>query len=236
VGWSPQVLRATEVIISGPADFLLVYNGTPGPGTLLYSISPVSGVDPYGNAYQAGATSYQGTTSYTQIFGSQVTFFSSVAPGFTGFQVSDTDVLEVVGTPGVASFQVTVPISQPLYASDPVAGFGTAETWHPITLDAGWSAHAGYAAPSYRLDTDGALWLTGMADFGSSQTVNHNLNNGHPLPAPYRPLTQKVFRSTDTNTQRAGVQISTGGVIEALGSAAWPYQFCEIDVKLPLNL
>jgi len=121
-----------------------------------------------------------------------------------------------------------------IVAADPVNA-NTLETWHAITLDSGWSTASGYAAPSYRLLPDGNLQLTGLANFGSSQTVNHNLNNSHPLPSVYCPATNKLFRTWDGQGGRATVQISTGGVIEALGNSTYPYQYCEIDAVLPLN-
>jgi hypothetical protein len=45
-----------------------------------------------------------------------------------------------------------------------------------------------------------------------------------------------VFRSFSGPGARAAVQISPNGVIEALGNATYPYQYCEIDAVIPLNL
>ena len=47
-------IRGGETIGS---DFL-IYSGTPGPGTLILSISGVGGTDPYGNTYGPGFMSY----------------------------------------------------------------------------------------------------------------------------------------------------------------------------------
>jgi hypothetical protein len=117
-----------------------------------------------------------------------------------------------------------------------VIGSTPADPWHAITLDAGWATDTPtYAAPSYRF-LNGCLQLTGVADFGSSTSANHNLNNGSPLPAEYCPKTMKVFRSYDGQGARATVQISPAGVIEALGNATYPYQFAELDALIPLNL
>lgn len=52
--WSSQVVIANKVIIEGSNDYLLVYSGTPGPGTLIISIAPAAGIDPYGNFFPAG--------------------------------------------------------------------------------------------------------------------------------------------------------------------------------------
>jgi len=117
-----------------------------------------------------------------------------------------------------------------------VIGSTPADPWHAIELDAGWSpVTPTYAVPSYRL-LNGCLQLTGLADFGSSTTANHNLNNASPLPPEYWPVSMKVFRATDQLTQRGAVQISPAGVIEMLASSSYPARYCEIDATLPLNL
>lgn len=45
---------AKQVIIAGPSGELLVYAGTPAFRTLIASISPVAGADPYGNNFPLG--------------------------------------------------------------------------------------------------------------------------------------------------------------------------------------
>lgn len=52
---TPNVIRALQVIISGANDFLLLYDGPPGVGTLLGSIAPPgTGSDIYGNPVVGG--------------------------------------------------------------------------------------------------------------------------------------------------------------------------------------
>lgn len=198
------------------------YNGTPGPGTLLSAISSSAGADAYSNSYPYGMMSNVFTV--TDSSGNRwaflietvgpSTYLSLVTPSGGQFFVSQAGVISA-GEPGSPA---------------------TPEAWHTIPLDSGWSTDSGYAAPSYRLLPDGNLQLTGLADFGSVQTSNHNLNNGNPLPAAYRPLTIKLFRSFGGPGARAAVQINPSGVIEALGNATYPYEYCEIDAVLPLNL
>jgi hypothetical protein len=53
-----NVIRARQVIISGPGSGLFVYSGTPATGNLNTSITAVAGTDPFGNAYLAGDTIY----------------------------------------------------------------------------------------------------------------------------------------------------------------------------------
>jgi hypothetical protein len=118
-----------------------------------------------------------------------------------------------------------------------LAGLLVPGTWYPISLDAGWSPVSGYAAPSWATDTQGQfLYLTGLANFGSSQTVDHNLNSGTPLPEAACPQTMKLFRAWDGQSARATVQISPSGVIEALGNSTYPYQYAELDAVLTLSL
>ena len=93
----------------------------------------------------------------------------------------------------------------------------SAETFHPITLDAGWTAPgiAGYASPRYQLMSDGInLQLSGIASaafFAASKT----LNAGNPLPAAYQPKFNADYYSGDAVGNRCHISISTTGVITA---------------------
>jgi hypothetical protein len=60
-------------VVSGTA---LYYNGSPGAGNLILSIAAQAGTDSYGNAYQAGLTSYTPTTSIN-MYGDDVTLTAS---------------------------------------------------------------------------------------------------------------------------------------------------------------
>ena len=44
-------VTATKVIAEGPGAGVFVYDGTPGPGTLIVAIAGQAGTDAYGNAY-----------------------------------------------------------------------------------------------------------------------------------------------------------------------------------------
>jgi hypothetical protein len=108
----------------------------------------------------------------------------------------------------------------------------TTESWHAITMDAGWSSVAGYNIPQYRMLPDGNLHLAGNANSGASQTATKTLNSSNPLPAAYRPGVTKVFRSWMSIGARGGVQIDSTGVITMLANATYPAQYCEIDAVL----
>lgn len=61
--WTNQPEIASLIIIeagSGAFVGLFVYNGAPAHGTLIASIAAAPGTDPFGNAYLAGITSYNG--------------------------------------------------------------------------------------------------------------------------------------------------------------------------------
>jgi hypothetical protein len=44
-------VAANSVIVSGAGDGVFIYDGTPGPGTLVIAAAAASGTDQYGNAY-----------------------------------------------------------------------------------------------------------------------------------------------------------------------------------------
>ena len=136
---------------------------------------------------------------------------------------------------------LSVIAAQPIPAVTPGTGTSptnpaTPESWHAITLDSGWTAASGFDAPRYRLLPDGNLQLSGAAS-RAAFTANTNLNNSNPLPSAYRPVNTHHYRGVDNlsvGTVRAGVQISSGGVIEAL-TAGTSCTFIEIDAVIPLN-
>lgn len=95
------------------------------------------------------------------------------------------------------------------------AGF-TVDTWHPITLDAGWTA--GSPAPQYRKDiVSGNIQFTGNASHAGF-TVGTTINSSNPLPSAVRPASSHYYRSNDNF--RAGVQYLSSGVLEAFPAAA----------------
>lgn len=57
-------VTSNTVIVSGSGDGIFVYDGTPGPGTLVVAIASAAGTDQYGNAYSGPgiAVSIPGTS------------------------------------------------------------------------------------------------------------------------------------------------------------------------------
>jgi len=98
-------------------------------------------------------------------------------------------------------------------AVDPVNG--GAETWHDISLAAGWSLLSGESA-KYRLLPDGNVQMVcglSHASFSAATTITNTA-----LPAAYRP-TSKQFIPGSVITQ-AGISIDSAGVIQAIPSGA----------------
>lgn len=107
-----------------------------------------------------------------------------------------------------------------IVAVDPSTGTSLAnpfapETWHTITLDAGWTA--GSPAPQYRKTAGGNVQFTGNASHANF-TVGTNVNGSNPLPAAYRPANPHYWRSNDQF--RSGLQLLGNGIIEAFPQAA----------------
>ncbi len=56
MGWNNQLMTLLVIGTGGNYTGLFVYQGTPGPGNLVFSIAATAGTDPYGNTYLAGET------------------------------------------------------------------------------------------------------------------------------------------------------------------------------------
>jgi hypothetical protein len=217
---------------------VLTYAGTPALGNLIASSAGAAGTDEFGNAYLRGVTSYFPGVNALQTDGG-TTLNLYTAPGPTG-PWTPANVSLIFSTLGALELDAPLTtISGQLSATGGTPAnqtLITTDTWHTLTLDAGWASLAGYAPPSYRLLPTGDLELTGLADFGSSQTTAHNLNNGHPLPAAYRPATTKRLSGYDSFGDRAYATLATSGVIQAQGDAGHPYQYLEINSVVALSV
>jgi hypothetical protein len=119
-----------------------------------------------------------------------------------------------------------------IVAANPTSA-NTYESWHPITLDSGWSA--GSITPAYRLLPDGNLQLIGQAT-RSGIAGSANVNNSNPLPAAYRPPGTVNFYAYETAFNRAHMTINSSGVITASSSGTvtgtW---FAELNAIIPLT-
>jgi hypothetical protein len=205
MGWSNQVVRASEVIIAGSPDALFVYDGTPGPGKLIASIAAVAGTDPYGNAYQAGITSYNGTPNYISIADSIISFSNGVLIENAG------PFLNIGGTGGQA-INIGLPNGSPLYAVQPGTTV-TQEAWHPMTLANGWTQAAGNVTCQYRLvaSPPNSVQVVGAASFAAATSATL-----WTAPAGYQPASQQQLACGLTAGAIAGqqgfLQVTAAGV------------------------
>ena len=104
MGWTntqPGIVTANKVIIEGPDGSLYVYNGTPGPGTLLASIVAVGGHDAYGND----------TSAVIDVAGTTVIDETGVILGFN--TAGSTLFAEIPGL-ALIMYQDTGPVQGPI--------------------------------------------------------------------------------------------------------------------------
>lgn len=201
------ILQKTSTVqrgSSGSGGAILI-TALDNENTFVSAIQPYDTVDANGNTMAAGYTG-------------AVTVFD---PG--------TPVATIQGTAGTDSSNngfaagYTGPVSAYTPGSSPL----TVETWHLITKDATWANLSPYAAVQYRMLPDGNVQLSGLADFGSNQTVTKTLNSSNPLPAAYRPASQKYVRIGAGD--RATIEIASNGVISAVLDGGTLWRYCEID-------
>ena len=110
--------------------------------------------------------------------------------------------------------------------------------WTPITLDAGWTLNAGYAAPQWRILGQGIVQLAGLAQLPTDQSANTPLNNANPLPASIRPTGSRYYRpySGCAGWTRGGVTVSTEGVVLMVAQVGFAARFLELDGFYPIDV
>jgi hypothetical protein len=229
-GTSQAVVIANRVIIFGSGGGEFVYSGTPALGNLISSDTGAAGTDPYGNAYLQGTTGYDvvlgvylaknisvlGLAYYTAASGAGPwtlvarVFWQTQAPnaGLTLATANGNATLSLLSGGGIQAWQ-------PIVAGNALG----AETWHNITMDAGWTASA--QAPQYRLLPDGDVEARGQATH-ASVTVVTQINSGAPLPAAYRPAQTRFYRASDPMDSAGLVQIDTAGIFSVRANASFP--------------
>lgn len=102
----------------------------------------------------------------------------------------------------------------------------SADTWHTVTLQTGWSSLSGYAVLQYRLLPDGNIQISGAAQFSSSFTSNTKIA---ALPTGYQPSSKHVVSLHDALGSVARVEFNSDGTLWAIANATYPAQFVEID-------
>lgn len=233
MGWRTLVITAAKVVVAGPNGGVFIYSGAPAFGNLVSTDVAVGGTDPFGNTYLPGKTEYSVSViaphkvTAINIFQSTISWQTAPNPGGSFGAISSINAVSqsVVGLPplsmtigqGNTGEAVTFadPVVAPILAAAP--GTGVPETWHLITMDAGWSTVAGYAAPQYRLLPTGDIEFAGTANHASF-AVTTALNSSNPLAAAYQPATRHPYRNGDGGGN-AGSEYETTGIINALPSA-----------------
>lgn len=223
---------AGQFIGTGEGKEVIIYAGLPAADNVVASVISAAATDSHGNDLLIGTTSYHkfaaNSFGAANVGGGFVTFYTSAvgmntwSPSGSLEAGSFTDIhgkQNVVSAPGgmlIGSLGID---SSGIVQTALTATAGTAaqptlittDTWHAITLDAGWIA--GTPAPSYQLLPNGWLGLTGVATHAAI-TTETAINNGNPLPAQYRPATNKNYQGNRAGGT-AGALIKTTGVLFA---------------------
>lgn len=101
--------------------------------------------------------------------------------------------------------------TQPVIALQP--GTSNAETWHPVSLDSGWSNAASNPVCSYRMREDNCVETVAYLNH-SSFTGNLTIaSGGNAFPALYRPATHQ-HAAAYTNSGGCGVALLSTGVFQ----------------------
>ena len=150
-------IEGAQIVADGTQGELLVYSGVPGPGNLIASISGSGGTDSSGNPYLGGpvdgaVVSYSPGISAVSLSGSTVQFWNYSS----GWQLSAAMYSDGYGNLWLTPLSgKAVVASGPVQIIEPLSAPEVPETWHPLTLGAGWSAYSGI--PSYRMNNDGDI-------------------------------------------------------------------------------
>jgi hypothetical protein len=101
-------------------------------------------------------------------------------------------------------------INAPTIAADPIAG--GPETWHTVTLDAGWT-NSGGPVCSYKLLPNKMVAVVISANHAAFSGAL-NVNGSSALPVPYRPVTNQRMAAY-TNTGACGLVLNTLGLLSS---------------------
>lgn len=122
---------------------------------------------------------------------------------FSGFKIGAGSIIAVDPSTGTS-------------LGNPFAG----ETWHPVTVDAGWGS-LGEPAQYRLLGDSGFVALRGDISHAAT-AVQTDINSGVPLPSAYRPAATRYYRPPMAADLAGSVEVQSTGVItmRASGFAA----------------
>lgn len=184
MGWqvfSVVQLFAGDTIIN-PSG-VLVYSGAPAAGNLIASIAPASGTDQFGNAFQAGITSYLSSSVFSQLLNGVL-------------QVQGAAGQNTPGTLGASGIAGEVVVSSGL-----ATGLDSSAN---ILVDS--SVASGVGATSILLQ---AAQVT-LNSTASTVTPSPNVNPGHQSAAPAAYNQSYEQASTNRINQIMDVLVQTG--------------------------
>lgn len=209
------------------------YSGTPAAGNLLISITNNAGKDQFNNSYLAGTTAYNhsivlNTWTATVLNGqasdgNSVEFYTSatqagpwINQAVIAVDTSGTlkfgagsDIQLIVNGINILELKSSMVLAYQSVTAIQPGTTNTPETWHNITLDAGWTA--GGQAPQYRLLPDGNVQVRGNATH-AGVTVGTSINGSNPIPVGYQPNSTRFYRSDQSADAAGAVQIGTTGI------------------------
>jgi hypothetical protein len=171
MGWTNQVVQASEVIIAGFPDALLVYSGTPGPNKLALSIvQTAEQEDPYGNLMPAGLTVYGEVNPPGPGVG------TAMSIGFNGIMSWVTNFDGVNSQQSIWDQQSAYTlnatewvVSVPMFANEPgSANLTVPEVWHSVTPPTGLTGTLRYMLmPDDTVQVNGQLTVASTAASGT---------------------------------------------------------------------
>lgn len=201
--WNNSIFPLLIVTSGGGFTGLFIYSPAPGTGNLIASITAASGTDPYGNAYQAGVTTYAGT------------LFAQLLAGELGFKQSgDIAPSIILGGGGALSLQsgqgtVTGRGASGLQLAQSLTSAGAPR----IILSSNASAPAllgfvqGTAGPNAGdVDRPILTWLPSRTHLSEIDTQNQEFLTGHAtlFSTTDQPITLTTF-STVCGSIAAGI-------------------------------
>lgn len=200
--WSNQVVNVVVVQAGQPGTGIFLYNGPPGPTTLVEAVTPGPTTDPFGTAVPGGFYSIGLGPANSWLFGGKLVFSN-------GSSISGTPggVLLVNGTVGTNAVQVNLPFTSALTAVDPATSV-TPESWHSLGTAGSTGLTLEFAR--YQLTSEGELEidiaLTGGPSTGGTYTWSNT------LPAAYTPAGGNFLRVAPMAVNAA----LAGGVEDAI--------------------
>jgi hypothetical protein len=217
-GVTGGVVRARQVIISGSADGVFVYEGSPGAGTLVGSWAAAPGSDPYGNAYPQGFSVGPADGTQTQLIPAGAGGAAEISFPFSAPAMSNT--------PNVAAGP-NGPTAAELVISGPAIAAAGSEDWVQIAMFS--NAGGGTANIEFiYVDTSGVAHLMATLNdagwtFSSAVNVTASLSVGGVdivIALSGQPTTTNGLADGTINGSSATVGLPNGGTQGTSGGAS----------------